>query len=332
MTIRLVTSYVNPDTDGIACMLAYEAAVRVVEPAFSGQIRPIMFGRINPETAAVLEYLAVVAPPAGDSAILTSADEICLMDTHHRSQLPELFPFEKVIEVIDHHGAGDAPLVNAQVQNEAVGAAVTLMAERFRAVGSVPPLQVVMLMGAGILSNTLDFKAPSTTDRDRQAFDWVRENSTWPADLAVELSEARKRLLDGSTIEILNADVKLFQVEGDRCLAMSQLEAANSSLIGGRGDLVEALAALAELRGADAVIVNLADLSIGRSLLLSPDEWVCQKLTRRFGVTFDAEHRGWADGLFLRKTHLVPTLVGLGSQWESSRIHGWFGRDSRCRA
>jgi len=32
-------------------------------------------------------------------------------------------------------------------------------------------------------------------------------------------------------------------------------------------------------------------------------------------VTFDGKHRGWADGLFLRKTHLVPALIGLGSQW-----------------
>jgi len=283
MTVRLVTSYVNPDTDGITCMLAYGAAVRVSESAFPGQILPIMFGRINPETDAVLAYLEAVAPPVGDSAILASADEICLVDTHHRSQLPELFPFEKVIEVIDHHGAGDAPLVNARVQNEAVGAAATLMVERFQAADSVPPVQVVMLMGAGILSNTLDFKAPSTTDRDRQAFDWVRENSAWPAALAVELSKARERLLDGSTVDILNADVKVFQVEGDRCLAMSQLEAANASLIADRGDLVESLAALAALRGADAVVVNLADLSIGRSLLLSSDEWVCQTLTRRFG-------------------------------------------------
>lgn len=310
MTVRLVTSYVNPDTDGITCMLAYETAVRVIEPAFSGKIHPIIFGRINPETEAVLAYLEAVAPPAGDSAILASADEICLVDTHHRSQLPELFPFEKVTEVIDHHGAGDAPLVNAKVQNEAVGAAATLMVERFQAVSFVPPVQVVMLMGAGILSNTLDFKAPSTTDRDRQAFDWVRENSAWPAALAIELSNARERLLDGSTVDILNADVKLFQIDGDRCLAMSQLEVANASLIAERSDLVESLAALAALRNADAVVVNLADLSIGRSLLLSSDEWVCETLTRRFGVTFDAKHRGWTDGLFLRKTHLVPALIG----------------------
>lgn len=310
MILRVVTSYVNPDTDGIACMLAYEDALRITDAGFSGEVRPLVFGKINAETDAVLSHIGVAAPLVGDHAILAHADEICLVDTHHRSQLPANFPFEKIVEVIDHHGAGDAPLVNARVQNEAVGAAATLIVERLQATNSAPSVQTVLVLGAGILSNTLDFRAPSTTDRDRHAFTWVQQHARWPAALTAKIYKARERLLDGSTLQILDVDVKLFRASDDRCLAMSQLETANASLIGERNDLAEALAALAERRQADAVLVNLADLSIGRSLLISPDEWVQQTLEQRFGVKFDPQHRGWTGSLFLRKTHLVPALVG----------------------
>jgi hypothetical protein len=43
--------------------------------------------------------------------------------------------------------------------------------------------------------------------------------------------------------------------------------------------------------------------------LICPDKWTRAVLEEQYGVVFDPQHRAWADGLFLRKTHLVPTLI-----------------------
>lgn len=309
MTFRAVTSYVNPDTDGVVCMLAYESLVRASEKSFDGIIIPIIFGTVNPETDVALRRTESILPLKGDAPGLADADEICLVDTHHKSQLFDGFPFGKVVEVIDHHSGGDVLPRGARLQNEAVGAAATLIVERLQAVNFVPPAQLVLLLGAGILSNTLDFRAPSTTNRDRLAFGWVQAHAAWPPTLGTEMYEARGRLLSGSTLRVLDADVKLFRTKDGRCAAISQVEAANASVIAERDDLKEALAAVTALRRADTVVVNLVDLSVGRSLLICPDKWTRAVLEEQYGVVFDPQHRAWADGLFLRKTHLVPTLI-----------------------
>ncbi|MEV4754224.1 hypothetical protein AB0J86_03795 [Micromonospora sp. NPDC049559] len=57
----------------------------------------------------------------------------------------------------------------------------------------------------------------------------------------------------------------------------------------------------------DVLIVNLADLAASASLLAVTDPVWQARLARRFGVSF-TDGAGWADGLFLRKTHLVPLL------------------------
>src|SRR2546430_15593258 len=62
----------------------------------------------------VVRELGLTCPLGGS---LVDAEEVVLVDTHHVRQLPEAFPFDRVVEVIDHHPGGDvATFSKASIQ------------------------------------------------------------------------------------------------------------------------------------------------------------------------------------------------------------------------
>lgn len=307
MTVRrAVLSYVNPDTDGVACMLAYK---ELIDATADGVIvEPAVFGRINAETLAVLDHVGL-EPPGPAEALLAEVDEICLVDTHHRTQLPPSFPVDRVVEVIDHHGAGDITPQYAAVHNEPVGAAATLLVERFRRAERRPTSETAVLLGAAILSNTLDLTAPSTTERDEAALQWLELGGSLSTDLVNAMHRGRELLIIGDTTDLLLADVKVFTRPSGEALAMSQIEAPNATTLAQRPDLLDAVVAVASRSGASDAVVNLADTSLGKSLLVCVSPSLQDQLHRSFDVVFDDSGRAWTNELFLRKTHLVPALI-----------------------
>lgn len=87
--INIVTSYINPDTDGIACSIAVAKML-----AMEGeQWFPAVLGSIGDETQFVLQQLGVAEPRILSS--VANVNKIALVDTHHRAQLPLDFLFEK---------------------------------------------------------------------------------------------------------------------------------------------------------------------------------------------------------------------------------------------
>lgn len=308
--LRGVFSYTNPDTDGVACMLAYQELV-AAQPNGASQLvdRPVVragvFGQINGETKAILDFLELEAPCDAD-LFVEQVDEICLVDTHHLAQLPTTVAAEKVVEIIDHHPGGDA-FEGARIQNELVGAAATLIAERFATLGATP--EAGLLLGAAILSNTLEFQAPSTTQRDREALRWLEGSSGFPDRLLDRMREERDRLVRGSTKEVLGRDLKVFAREDGSRVLMAQVEAPNATVLGRRPDVIEALHLIAEEHDTTLVLANLVDLSLGCSLIVCPEQSLREEAEHNLQLRFDDAGQAWTDGLMLRKTHLVPALV-----------------------
>ena len=141
----VVCSYINPDLDGVACSIAVEILER---PKWSACV----LGALDAETSLVLHDLGFTFPPSVNG--WDAVDEIWLVDTHHASQLPPDLPESRVTRITDHHPGGNpSRYANADIQNEHVGAAATLVAERFLESKVTIPVDVAMLLQAAIVSN-----------------------------------------------------------------------------------------------------------------------------------------------------------------------------------
>jgi len=122
--MNYITSYINPDTDGITCMLAMERFMNhksthinspssgegvdanAVSRRGSGKYRAVAFGNIDFTSRFVLNKLNIPLPDV-IKQIPDDAEKIILVDTHSTAQLPAGFPTDKVVAVYDHHPDGD---------------------------------------------------------------------------------------------------------------------------------------------------------------------------------------------------------------------------------
>jgi manganese-dependent inorganic pyrophosphatase len=233
------------------------------------------------------------------------------VDTHHLAQLPGCLDPRQVVEVVDHHPYGDtAAFPNARVQNEAVGAAATLVAERFDAAGIPPSPPVAGVLASAIVCSTWNLTAPSTSDRDHHALDRLREVTDFSAAFAEELMAALDHApATDETITLLSRHAKRFQfgAEGTTRMVIAQIECSRPTAVTERGDLLDSIRAMARRENADHCFVSVVGLAEGVTDVVCPEPGTRALLEQVLHLSFNGdvarEHR-----LMLRKTDYVPRL------------------------
>jgi manganese-dependent inorganic pyrophosphatase len=254
--------------------------------------------------------LGYVVPPAVGP--WNAVDDIWLVDTHHPNQLPPDLPEARVTRITDHHPGGSANRYpNAQIQNEAVGAAATLITERFEEYNVSIPADLARLLQAAIVSNTLDFRAPATSSRDRAAYERLRSIKAADRVLFEHMQQARRASLAGETRLILRKDTKTFDTAYGAVI-VSQLEAPGALELLERSDLAESLEEIAAETNCASAIVNLVDTGICESAVVATDLNIALMLS--VGLHQPPNNDGVirANRLLQRKTDIVPYIVKSG--------------------
>lgn len=159
----IVTSYKNADTDGASCTVAYREFL-----SKKGTKAKILFSeKPDPMASFALKYFGKrLKRPK-----ISEKDRIILVDASQVAGLSKAFSPSQVVEIIDHRPSSrDLHLFpNAKIQNEPVGAAATLVAERFFKERIPISRESAGLLYSGIVANTLNFQSKATCRRDRSA-------------------------------------------------------------------------------------------------------------------------------------------------------------------
>jgi manganese-dependent inorganic pyrophosphatase len=296
----IVCSYINPDLDGIACSIALEFLGR---PQWSARL----LGAIDAETSVVLQDLGFTPPPAVDT--WGDIDEIWLVDTHHPFQLPPDLPESRVTRITDHHPGGDPRRYpNADIQNESVGAAATLVSERFEDMKAAIPPNLAMLLQAAIISNTLNFLAPATCHRDRNVYERLQSIKHVPDNLFDRMQQARTAVLRGETRSILRTDTKIFETECGPVI-VSQLEAPGALELLARSDLTDSLEEMAASAKCSSAVVNLVDTVLGKSAVVATDSRITLRIAAGIQQSPGGDGVIRIDRLLQRKTDIIPYIV-----------------------
>ncbi|QXF84287.1 DHH family phosphoesterase (plasmid) [Rhodococcus pyridinivorans] len=301
-----MTSYINPDLDGVASAVVYASHLA------AETIHPMFAGRPSAETKGVINRLGL-----GDALSWTGTesrewDDVVLVDCHHPAQLPHIANLNDVSVVIDHHPDGDATAFpRASIQNEVVGAAATLVAERISTSSgssSLDPAHAALL-AAAIASNTLDFAAPSTTARDQAAYEsltLIAEPLVSLKNLREAMREWRQDFLSISIREAIEKDCKMIAT-AQGVIAVSQVEGDDARLLADDPDIFDQLKDAVASSNADAGLVSLVDTAANTTTLVTTDPKVRRALTqlnptpRREGVML-------LPFIALRKTHIIPAI------------------------
>jgi len=298
----LITSYVNPDLDGVAGVIAYSEFLQ--KTGINSAIG--VMGEIHDEAKYVLDRFNFEYPPV----ILGSNDfdKVILIDASDLNNLEGNIELEKVIEIIDHrtiHEADKFP--NAKAQIELVGSAATLIAEKFIQNNiEISKKSAILLLGA-IISNTLNFKGGVTTDRDRKVAEYLNKTAGLPDNFWKELFIAKSDLSGEKLAKQIEGDFVWYSMGGKK-VGIAQIEMIGvSRLIKERGDeIIKILNKIKTEMGLNYIFLNTIELKKMENFFITNDENTKKLLEKVLDVGFDGDVAK-REGLIMRK-QILPLL------------------------
>jgi manganese-dependent inorganic pyrophosphatase len=218
----------------------------------------------------------------------------------------------EILGVLDHHRlANPHTALPIPFAVEPVGSTSTLVAERCRSLGLEPPAGICGLLLSGLLADTLVFRSPTSTARDRAAAAWLAQRAgADPAEYGAQLLAAGAGLGSRSAQELLDTDRKRYTMAGCS-VSVAQVEVGSlQELPDRRADLLDALRATLQRDGLDLACLLVTDVVNTRSRMLAAG-------ARRLlaALPFDRLSGGEQDtgeydlgDIVSRKKQLVPAL------------------------
>ncbi len=200
----------------------------------------------NEPALLALEEDGALAGVATKSSLLTPLPYgLILVDHNELGQAVPGAEQVEITEVIDHHKLGNSHS-NSPIAfiTAPVGSTCTLVTGRYRECGIKPDRSMAALLMAGILSDTVILKSPTTTESDRQAVIWLEELAgITAADFGHDIFAACSSLKNyGSVERVVSADFKEFKHE-KHTIGIGQVEVVGfDEFYGMKADLLSALA------------------------------------------------------------------------------------------
>lgn len=130
----------------------------------------------EPAVIAVEEDGAIAGVATKSSLLAALPYALILVDHNELSQAVPGAEAVEILEVIDHHKLGNSPTTQPITFMVApVGSTCTLVALLYRERRLEPGQKIAALLLAGILSDTVILKSPTTTERDREMAAWLEK-------------------------------------------------------------------------------------------------------------------------------------------------------------
>lgn len=234
---------------------------------------------------------------------------VVLVDHNEAAQSVPGLEQAEILEIIDHHRLADIQTGNPiYFRNEPVGSTATIIAGMYQDRGLMPSCRLAGLMAAAIVADTVMFKSPTSTPRDRRMAERMARIAN------VSLEELGKEIFsasaaDGRTAEtLLFTDYKDFHI-ADHDFGVSQITCIDSGrMLERKEEFLQIMQHTMTERGFCMMILMLTDvLSSGTHILYLGDEEIFEQAFN----TRLKEHACYLPGVVSRKKQVIPMLSAL---------------------
>lgn len=237
--------------------------------------------------------------------------QLILVDHNEFPQSVRAIEKAQVLEVIDHHRISDfSSQYPVQFRNEIVGSTCTIVATIFRENQIPIPVNLAGLMLGAILSDTLNFHSPTTTEKDRSTANILSAIADLDLEeFGTELFTATASKADTSPEELIKADMKIFEVWGCKLSISQVILATTEDLHLEAADIEAALDRFAEKKDLDLTVLVFTSIQENGSILYfggNRTAWGKEA----FPEDPTAE-RIFHQGLLSRKQQLLPQLTSV---------------------
>ena len=233
--------------------------------------------------------------------------KVLLVDHAERGQSVPGVEQAEIVEILDHHNVGNIETSTPiPATFDPVGSTATLILERYKASGLKPTEPTAKMLLAAVLSDTVIFNSPTTTERDREVVSYLENLLHLDAKrFGMEMFEASSDVSDLSAQEIIMRDQKEYGVSGG-ATSVSQIETVGTGLLERKSELLDALEELRQKNGYLLAALMVTDIiGQGTELLCTGD---CASVERAFDRQV-VDHVMELPGVMSRKKQVAPKLL-----------------------
>lgn len=280
----VVTSYINPDLDGISCMYAYKEFIEKCGRKSNYYIS----GVPKKEVSIVCDMFGISLNPIEK---IGKHDNIILVDTNSDLYIEDSIIKENVTEIIDHHVKSESSkkFVNANLTIELIGAAATLVGKRFMEYSLDISDSSAMLLYYGIVSNTINFKSKNTSKKDKEVAKWLKSKCSKIDDSKIEEIFRKKSIIEKGSMKNEIEASNPVPINGSKSVIIGQLEIVEiDKFLDENEDIIkQILEEENKSKNPDFIFCNIIDILNGKSTLYSSDESTKQALNNEFNYLFE---------------------------------------------
>ncbi|MEN6327639.1 MAG: putative manganese-dependent inorganic diphosphatase, partial [Syntrophomonas sp.] len=188
--------------------------------------------------------------------------KLILVDHNEKNQAVEGIEEAEILEIIDHHRVGDLQTLSPIFfRNEPVGSTCTLIASIFLNNNVYINKNLAGLMLSGIMSDTMIFKSPTTTDKDKRIATELQQLSGLdPLQWGKEIFARIDGFDHHTDEEIITEDLKEY-VSSNTVFAIAQVETMNMSQLEERkADIVQTMHDICNQHGYALLCLMVTDI------------------------------------------------------------------------
>jgi len=304
MTIQ-VFGHKSPDTDSTGSPIIWAWYLNEVK---GRKAEAVLLGEPNTEAAFMLQHWdlpkpAIIADVAADTPVV-------IVDTNNPAELPDGINNADVQAIIDHHKlvGGLETKGPIDITIRPLACTATIMHQLMGSDAEKMPNRVKGAMLTCILSDTLEFRSPTTTETDQSlAESLAADLGLSIPEYAAEMFAAKSDVSAFSEAELLRMDSKEYEVDGKQ-FRVSVLETTSPQTVLDRKDaLMAAMPGVAKDDGADQVLLFVVDILNEEATLLVPNELVKSVAKNSFDATATGD-TVLLPGIMSRKKQIIPNL------------------------
>ena len=231
-----------------------------------------------------------------------------LVDHNELSQSIDYLKEAEVLEIVDHHRIGDVETTTPiQFRNEIIGSTCTIIYKMYKEHGLVPTKQIASILCCAMISDTMNFNSPTTTEIDRILGKELAQIAEVNLDeLANEMFSAVATIKGRSMSEILYNDFKEYNIDGKR-IAIGQINIVDEQeIVEVKEEFIDYMQRIYDINKFDLMIMcfTQADGSGSNLMFVGNLSYIVDE-TFKDDIMDDLY---FVDGVISRKKQIIPRL------------------------
>jgi len=293
-----------PDTDTVISAIVYAWYYNEVKKQ---DAKPYVLGELNKETEYVLNKFNQRTPDVLTE--ITDNDKVIIVDTNNFNELPDGIDRAEILEIVDHHklsgniSTSKPVAITMRPMASTASLIYTIMNPELHPI----PKDIAGVMLAALISDTLNFKSPTTTDEDRLIGKELSSIASVDIEeLSREMFAAKSDISDISSADLIIMDSKVYDIK-DKKIRISVIETTLPEVtLERRGDLVNAIQDHVTSSDVDEILLFVIDILNENAHPIVASDYASSLLMEAFSLS--SVENTILEGVVSRKKQIIPAL------------------------